>query len=247
MLYYLGWIIFYLIIRASVGIFAGLRVEGLENVPRTGALIITPNHISFSDPPIVEAVIKRHSWFMATNELFEMKILGPLARLMRGFPIKQDSPDRAALRKTEELLKRGESVVVFPEGHVSKDGRLQPIQHGTIMVALRTGAPLLPVGLLNTDKFMPPHTFKFRRSPSPIVVRIGKPIPVEELSGGMKGRAAIENGAALLRKVLLELTGASGDAATDSIRPDEPISADVLPEAAAHLHAATLAEYSRGV
>jgi 1-acyl-sn-glycerol-3-phosphate acyltransferase len=246
LLYRLAWLIFYLITRVIVGLLGGLRVSGRGNVPRNCGIIVAPNHLSFSDPPIVEATIQRGCWFMATDELFEKPIIGPVARLMRGFPVRQDSPDRAALRKTEELLREGSCVVVFPEGHVSKDGKLQPILPGTVLVALRTGAPILPVGLINTDKLMPPHTFSLRRSTSPIEVRIGKPISAEELAGGKRGRPALDHGAMLLRKALLELTGErdEGDRGSEAVPTRDGAVGQA--EAPTHLHAASLAEYSRG-
>lgn len=245
MLYCVGWVIFYLVIRAVVGLLAGWRVEGRENLPRKGAVIIAPNHVSFSDPPIVEAAIRRGSWFMASDELFAMKLLGPLARMMRGYPVKQDSPDRSALRKTEDLLKRGQSVVVFPEGHVSKNGKLQPIQPGIILVALRTGAPILPVGLLNTDKLMPPHTFKLRRSPAPVVIRIGNPMTAQELAGGKKGRAAVDHGVMLLKNALLELTGQDEETIPESaVGGTDPAAKRSQPPI--DLHGPSVAEYSRG-
>src|SRR2546423_1288592 len=125
-----------------------MRVEGVENVPRHGAGIIAPNHISFADPPLVAIPMGRPAWFMATDEMFAYPILGRPARIMRGYPIRQDSPDRAALRKTLNLLKSEQAVVIFPEGHVSKTGELQPIQPGSVMLAVQSKAPVVPVGIM---------------------------------------------------------------------------------------------------
>jgi 1-acyl-sn-glycerol-3-phosphate acyltransferase len=144
---------------------------------------------------------------MGTDELFPMGWLGKIARLMRTYPVKQDSPDRKALRFTEDLLKRGEAVVIFPEGHVSPHGKLFPLQGGVIMMALRAGVPIVPVGIRNTEQMMPYRTFKLKRPTSPLEVIYGVPLTPEELSGGMKGRAAIDHGTQKLTAAILALSG----------------------------------------
>jgi 1-acyl-sn-glycerol-3-phosphate acyltransferase len=208
LLYKLLHAFFWVLFRALFAVLGGLRVEGRENLPSAGAVIICPNHISFADPPLMGVAMVRPAWFMATDELFAYPILGKLARIMRGFPIRQDSPDRAALRKTEEILRKGDAVVVFPEGHVSKDGRLQPIQPGTLLIAIRAGVPVVPVGIIGSDRLMPPHTWKLRHAGTRIVVRFGKPLSSDELSGGLKGRAALNHGVAALTRAISLLIGA---------------------------------------
>src|SRR5438105_3925980 len=126
---------------------------------------------------------------------------------MRAYPIRQDWPDRSALRKTLNLLKKDHAVVIFPEGHVSKDGAMLPIQAGSILLAVQSGAPVVPVGIVGTDRMMPPHQWKLRRAGRRIVVRFGRPITTEELTGGLKGRAGIDHGAAVLSRAIAELAG----------------------------------------
>lgn len=205
MLYRLLRPIFWVLFRLTFALLGGLTVTGKKNVPSRGALIIAPNHISFSDPPLMGVALGRPAWFMATEEMFAYPVLGKLAKIMHGYPIRQDSPDRAALRFTEKLLNDKEAVVIFPEGHVSKDGKMQPVQPGPLMLALRTGTPILPVGIIGTDKMMPPHQWKLRHAKRRIVVRIGKRISPEELSGGLKGRAAIDHGVQVLTDAIAAL------------------------------------------
>jgi 1-acyl-sn-glycerol-3-phosphate acyltransferase len=204
---------FYLLLRGIIWVLlkilfwmlGGVRVSGRENIPRRGGVIIAPNHRSHSDPPLVGVTLPRYAWFLATDELFTIRFWGTLGRWMRGYPIRQDSPDRAALRRTEELLKSGEAVVIFPEGHESVTAELQPLQGGPILIAMRTGVPILPVALAGTERIMPARTFRLRRTSRPLAVRYGKPIPIEELTGGFRGREAVEHGVQRLTAALQQL------------------------------------------
>ncbi len=210
----------------------GIRVEGTEHVPARGAVIIAPNHLSFAAPLLMGVATRRYVWFMATDELFEMPVLGRLARIMRAYPIRQDSPDRSALKKTIKLLRAGEAVVIFPEGHVSKDGRMQQVQPGTILLAAQTGASILPVGVAGTDAFMPPHQWGIRRAGRRMVVRFGEPVSASELMEGLKGRAGVDQAAERLGERIAALAGqpappagaAEGDSERDSEKPDSSVS-----------------------
>jgi 1-acyl-sn-glycerol-3-phosphate acyltransferase len=205
MLYTMTRAFFRIVLKAVFALLGGVRVEGLENVPRRGPVLIAPNHLSHADPPLIGTILPRPIWYMATDELFAMPVLGRLARLLRAFPVRQDSPDRAALRRAEQLLKAGEALVIFPEGHESPDGALQPILPGSILLAMHGEAPVVPVGILGTDAMMPPCRFRLRRAKHPAVVRFGRPIPVEELTGGLKGRAALDHGVRHLTEALESL------------------------------------------
>jgi 1-acyl-sn-glycerol-3-phosphate acyltransferase len=206
MLYNLLRFFFWIGFRILFWLLGGLRIEGANNVPKRGAVLITPNHVSFADPPLIGATMRRGAWFVATDEMFAIPVLGRIARMLHAYPIRQDSPDRAALRKTQELLKRGEAVVIFPEGHVSKTAAMQPIQPGFMLLVQMTGAPVVPVGIVGTDKMMPPHQWKLHRARQRTVVRYGEPISAEELTGGLKGRAGVEHGVRVLTEAIARLS-----------------------------------------
>ncbi len=193
------------VFRTVLAYTGGLRAEGRDRVPRDGGVIIAPNHVSHIDPPLIGLTLPRSAWFIATTELFAFPVLGAMARWLHAYPIKQDSPDRAALRRTEELLRSGNAVVMFPEGHESLDGRLQPLQGGPILVAIRTNCPIVPVAIIGSADHVPPRSFRPRRAGHPAIVRYGEPIPASELAGGLTGRAAIEHGTGVLREALLRL------------------------------------------
>src|SRR5579862_8989558 len=108
MLYNVVHAIIWLIFRPLGAILGRLRSSGQERTPRSGGVIFCPNHVSDSDPGIVLVTLPRKSWFIGKEELFQIPVASLLFRALHGIPIKRDSPDRAALRKAEEILSRGE-------------------------------------------------------------------------------------------------------------------------------------------
>jgi len=226
MLYYLLRPLFWLLFRSILAVLGGLRVRDRGRVPKRMGVIVASNHISFADPAVIGVALGRSAWFMATDEMFQIPVLGRLARIMRAYPIRQDSPDRAALRRTADLVKQGNAVVIFPEGHVSKNGQLQRILPGTILVAMQTGAPTLPVGVIATDSMMPPHQWRLHHAGRPMEVRFGEPIPVSELTGGLKGRAAIDHGVRRLGEAiaaLIEQPASDSAVQASRLAPENPL------------------------
>ena len=99
--------------------------------------------------------------------------------------------------------------MLFPEGHESVSGDLMPLQGGPILLAVRTGSPILPVGIVGTQHMVSPRTFSIRRAAHPALLQFGKPIPVDVLTGGL-GRAAIVRGVAVLGEAIRECRGNRG-------------------------------------
>lgn len=198
-----------LLCRMIIAWMGGLKTVGREKVPRKGGVIIAPNHLSYTDGIVVGLSLPRRASFMATSELFTIRWWGWIARLMGAFPVKQDSPDREAIRKAVAMLKSGAAIVIFPEGHMSLDGQLQRPQHGVLFIALRAEVPIVPVWIEGTNHLMPPRQTKMRRVEQPILVRFGEAISPQDLAGGLSGRAAIEHAADLLYRKLLELSGSA--------------------------------------
>lgn len=167
--------------RFAFAILARLRVEGAENVPRRGAVILAPNHISAADWPAVGVSCPRWLRWMAKAEMFDMPVVGQFCRLFHAFPVHRGTADRASLRLAEEILHRGDSLVIFPEGGVSEDAKLQPLKHGLALVALRTCATIVPVGVIGTNRLVPFGENLPRPTLKPVRVRYGAPIEVGDL------------------------------------------------------------------
>lgn len=199
----------YILIRPIYGLFVwgGLRFEGRENIPKTGGVLIAPNHVCYLDPPTVAMAAPRHAYIMAWEALFKIPVLGTYIRWMRAFPVNPGTPDRHALKFAEEKLKDGEAVIIFPEGTVSPTGELLPLRAGVLMIAQRANVPIIPCFVHNTNVMLPYEQIRPRFTKEQILVRFGKPVTMEELSGGVKGGEGYKIGAErlfLLMKALQE-------------------------------------------
>lgn len=158
-------------------VFFRLRAYGRKNIPRKGAVILAPNHVSYFDPPIIGTAIWRKVNYAAKRELFEGRLFGWWLRSVQSFPISRDVMDRKALRTALNFLKQGKVVLLFPEG-TRGDGRhlLEP-RPGVGMMAYMSKAVVVPVYIKGTDKVYPKGARMFRFKP--ITVYYGKPLDIE--------------------------------------------------------------------
>lgn len=158
----------------------GFTVAGQERIPSDGPVILAPNHGSQIDPIVMAAAVPRRCTFMAAAELLTMPVLGPLIRPFRVVPVRRGRFDRGAIEECLARLDRGEALVIFPEGKISTDGRLQPARDGLAFVAARAHVPIIPVGITGTYEVWPLGTRMPRHGR--ITVRVGEPIvPTEAL------------------------------------------------------------------
>ena len=135
-------------------IFIGHRnfqLRGVANVPRTGSLLVVSNHVGTADPVLIGAWTPRPVWFMAKSELFTRWLTRSVVTAYHAFPVIRHSPDRKALRRAIGLLRQGQAVVLFPEGHRSDDGRLHRAEPGAGFLARRSQVPLVPLAISGTQ------------------------------------------------------------------------------------------------
>lgn len=174
----------------------GARVEGSQNVPRAGAYIMVSNHNSLADPPIlgwtVGFKLGRVVYFMAKDEMRRWPIIGWLADRAGVFFVRRGEGDRAAQRLALQLLADGKPIAVFPEGTRSRDGHLTPMRGGATLLAMRSGALLVPVGISGSHRIFPGRTrFPHRANVS---VRIGTPFHLPHVPTGRLDRQALADG-----------------------------------------------------
>jgi 1-acyl-sn-glycerol-3-phosphate acyltransferase len=193
----------------------GTRVEGTEHIPRAGAFILVANHNSNLDPLILGWAIgyrtRRLIHFMAKSEMRGWPVLGWLAGQSGVFFVRRGEGDRAAQRFSLEALAAGRPIALHPEGTRSKDGRLKAGRSGAAFLAMRSGAPLLPVGIAGTHRIFPGRS-RFPHS-TRIVVRVGEPFTLPHVPDGRLDRAALAAGTEVIMAAISELLPESQRAA----------------------------------
>lgn len=154
------------------------RVAGREHWPTRGGALICANHQSYLDPPLVGLTCPRRLTYLGRETLFRHRLLGAVITFMDTIPIDREGGGLAGLKETLRRLKRGDMVLIFPEGTRTRDGRLQPLKPGFCAVARRGKVPLVPVALDGAFDIWP------RWSPLPrfgrLAVVIGEPISAED-------------------------------------------------------------------
>ena len=168
-------------VRFVLSSLARVRVEGIERVPRTGPLIIIGNHTSNADPPLVGAwllpALGRPVHWLAKEQLF----VGPVGRFLRSqnvHPVRAGGTDTDAYRFARSVLDGGGVICIFPEGTRSPDGRLGEARRGVTLLAARSRVPVLPVGLLGPERFLPRQA-RLPRLGTRIVIRVGQPFTID--------------------------------------------------------------------
>jgi len=171
-----------------------LEIHGAENVPHTGPFILASNHQSYLDPPLLAMTTRRPLSFVSAAELFRIPVLRGIVRRLNAFPVKRTGEDRTALRHGLSVLRDGRGLVMFPEGKRSPDGRLLQPKLGIALLALRSRAPIIPVGIEGANRVHPVQKLEFdgvllqaaRRQwpvPTRIRLRVGEPLLFDDLYG----------------------------------------------------------------
>jgi 1-acyl-sn-glycerol-3-phosphate acyltransferase len=225
------WLLKYVVFGPLLKLIFRPQVEGLDNVPRAGAAILASNHLSFSDSIFMPLVVPRRVTFVAKAEYFTGK--GIKGRLKRMFFVGTGTipVDRAGGRAAQaaldtqlRVLRAGELAGIYPEGTRSPDGRLYRGKTGVARLALDSGAPVIPVAMLNADEVQPigkvlPKIMRVR-------IRFGAPLDFSRYAG-MAGDRFVER--AVTDEIMYELMELTGreyvDVYAAKVKAAEPVPA----------------------
>lgn len=218
-----------------------IRIEGLENVPKGGSAIIAANHLSFLDSFFIPlSVPRRKVTYLAKADYFKswktawfFKMVGQIPTERAGGAKSQRSLDVAL-----GVLNEGKLLGIYPEGTRSPDGYLHRGRTGVARLALTAGAPVIPCGLIGTDKVQPKNQ-KFPRITGRLTVhvRFGTPIDVKRYEGREADRLVLRSVTDELMYEIMQLSGQEYVDEYASRRPAVP-----LPESAAHVDDIDLSE-----
>ncbi|WP_426453538.1 lysophospholipid acyltransferase family protein [Paenibacillus sp. S-38] len=156
--------------RVIFRILFRLRAEGMENIPRSGPVILCANHTSNGDPPLLGCLMERKVHYMAKAELFEVPVLSYILPRIAAFPVKRGGVSKESIRLSLDLLKEGNVLGIFPEGTRSNAGGMG--KKGAASLALKSGATVIPAAIVGGYKV-------FR----PMKVVYGPPVDLSEFAG----------------------------------------------------------------
>ncbi len=187
-------------------------ITGVEHVPRTGGVILAGNHISFADEIFTPLAARRQVFYFAKAEYFTTP--GIRGRAMAAFfhgmgqvPVERaDTKSAAAVIDIGvEVLGEGRALGIFPEGTRSPDGRLYRFRTGVARLALRSGAPVVPVGLVGTREAQPPGSRRWHRAR--VEVHFGAPLHFGDRAGEERSSRVLREVTETVREAVQALSG----------------------------------------
>ncbi len=158
-----------------------MKVEGAENIPAGGSFVLVANHRSYMDSPIVIPFINLQFRFFAKSSVFYWPFIVYHLKKSGHLPVHYDNPGKSLKSMTDAarvMRQKGISVLLFPEAGRTT-GELEPFKDGAAYVAIKAGAPVIPMGIIGADKVLGVNRLKI--TPGNITIRIGKPIPTIDL------------------------------------------------------------------
>jgi pantoate ligase/cytidylate kinase len=200
------------VLRTIARLILRIRFEGEPGaVPREGPVIVVSNHASSADPVLIGAFLLKWqgralNW-LGKRELVETPVIGWAMRQVPIHPVDREAADMEAFRTAKRILDSGNILAIFPEGTRSRDGALQSVRDGAGVLALMSGAPVVPVGVIDSDQAWPRGSLmpKFGKH---VIVRYGAPFRVADdpaVSGAPNRRKATEAATRLIMTRIAEL------------------------------------------
>jgi 1-acyl-sn-glycerol-3-phosphate acyltransferase len=176
-----------------------VTLRGREHLEPSGTYVFAVNHTSVFDILVLMAYLPVQFRWVAKEELFHIPFFGPVMKRVGHIPINRSSPREGllSLGRAAERIRAGTSVVIFPEGTRSDDGRVLPFKRGGFLLATRSGRPVVPVALSGPRRVLPPKTLDLR--PNPILIALGPPVATNRLD-----RAGEERLAEQVRQMVIE-------------------------------------------
>jgi 1-acyl-sn-glycerol-3-phosphate acyltransferase len=200
------------ILHPGLRLLIRIRWQGKENIPKTGGIILAPNHMSYADWATIaifsDGYAHRYPVFMIKSPIFKVKVIGPLMYKFGQLPVYRDRGDAGlVLKAAEEALRAGAAVIVYPEGTATRDPDLWPMvgKTGAARLALTTGAPVIPIAQWGAQHILPYGTKKLRLFPRKTVRMVaGPPVDLSAYAGQRLGASTLR---AATADIMTDITG----------------------------------------
>jgi 1-acyl-sn-glycerol-3-phosphate acyltransferase len=163
------------VVRIYYNLFFKVTIKGEENLPQDGGYMLAPNHLSMHDPPLLGGFFPRLDLYaMSKKEAFDVWILKPILPRINVFPVDREGNDITAIKTSLKILKRGDGLLIFPEGTRNKktDGTPLDAKPGVALMAIKAKVPVVPITIDSTYKLF-----------SPIVITYHPPVSLKEYEG----------------------------------------------------------------
>jgi 1-acyl-sn-glycerol-3-phosphate acyltransferase len=225
-----------LVLHPGLRLLIRCRWQGKENIPKTGGIILAPNHMSYVDWATIalfsDGYAHRYPVFMIKSPIFEVKVIGPLMYKFGQLPVYRGRGDAGlVLKQAEQALRDGAAVIVYPEGTATRDPGLWPMvgKTGAARLALTTGAPVVPIAQWGAQYILPYGTSKPHLFPRKTVRMVaGPPVDLSAYAGQRLGASTLRAATAdIMADITKLLAGIRGE--TPPAVPYDPAAAAELP------------------
>jgi 1-acyl-sn-glycerol-3-phosphate acyltransferase len=197
--------ILHILAFAILKIYFKFSVHNGHRVPRSAPFIVIANHVSFMDPVVLQCACPQRIVFLMTESYYNPVIVRCFFSLMCCIPLKENTPyNIGALRRALDELERDNVVGIFPEGSISREGVLRDAMPGTLLLAQKTGVPILPAYIYGTYEALPRNA-RFPRKAA-ISVSFGQPLAYESLAEGLSGKEGLRAATGNLMKHMISLS-----------------------------------------